>query len=323
MAKNELPQGLLQSIRSREGQGAGPLNVRIDLIEPDPNQPRKHIDPRQLDELATTIRKRGVLQPITIRRSSQPGRWVIETGERRWRAAQLAGQTTIPAFEAPARDRDARLSAQVIENQHRAALSNTDIARFIEAKVESGTDFSDIAQECNIGQQQVKHYRALLKLPDTLKPWADRLDARTVYELYLAWQKATGWGRGVIEARLAAIDQEATLSLTEARRVIKSIQIKSAPDEEGPPPAEKCDNDVPTVRASNDAHVIGVPDLDVIAYHKWRPKQEETPELPLIERLTRALECAAELLESADLERASELRRLAQEVRAHASHFAD
>src|SRR5262245_28658745 len=88
-----------QTTASAPTQGAasdGPRSVPIDLVQRNPGQPRKHFDEGELDELASSIRTHGVLQPILVR-PILGGRFEIVAGERRWRAAQRAGLHTIPA----------------------------------------------------------------------------------------------------------------------------------------------------------------------------------------------------------------------------------
>ena len=78
-------------------EGSSNLNeVEISAIEPNPNQPRREFDQEALQELATSIRELGIIQPITLRKM-ESGRYQIIAGERRWRASQLAGLTKIPA----------------------------------------------------------------------------------------------------------------------------------------------------------------------------------------------------------------------------------
>src|SRR5262245_48456903 len=76
--------------------GDGPRAIAIDLVQRNPQQPRKHFDEGELNELASSIRTHGVLQPILVRPISG-GKFEIVAGERRWRAAQRAGLHSIPA----------------------------------------------------------------------------------------------------------------------------------------------------------------------------------------------------------------------------------
>ena len=254
MAKNELPQGLLASIRSgaRGGEVGRPMEIPLDTIDPDPDQPRRAIDPVAISELAETMLIAGVIQPIMVRKSQTAGRWVIVVGERRWRAAKLAGLKTIPALESKDWEPADRAQRQVIENQHRVSLSNTDIARAVEGMTASKITAKQIAIVCNIHEQQVKIYRAISRLPESLAKWADRLDVRTVYELHLAWQKADGEGRGVIQRRLDAVEDHGTLTLTDARRVIKSLGSVPTVRKSGENPGTEADSETALAVPRND-----------------------------------------------------------------------
>ena len=78
--------------------GSSTINeIALNQIEPNPNQPRHEFDQEALDELATSIRELGIIQPITLRQVADD-RYQIIAGERRWRASQLAGLETIPAY---------------------------------------------------------------------------------------------------------------------------------------------------------------------------------------------------------------------------------
>ena len=96
---NALGRGLdaLISTESVSTQGSSTINeVPLQQIEANPNQPRREFDPVALEELASSIRQLGIVQPITLRQVDHD-RFQIIAGERRWRASQLAGLTTIPA----------------------------------------------------------------------------------------------------------------------------------------------------------------------------------------------------------------------------------
>ena len=125
--------GDLEQLFAGEGdveQAAGLqlLAVRVDAIDPDPDQPRSTFNDDSLHELAESIRQDGVIQPIEVTQSSA-GRYLIVHGERRWRAAQLAGLGTVPAV-VRRRDYDdvTRFVRQVVENIQREDLNDVDRA---------------------------------------------------------------------------------------------------------------------------------------------------------------------------------------------------
>ena len=143
MAKKRTQINLSQPIQPRGGEldrlfatsgdteqaaGLQLVAVRLDAIDPDPDQPRSTFNEDALRELADSIRQDGVIQPIEVTQSS-PGRYLIVHGERRWRAAQLAGLETIPAV-VRRRDYDevTRFVRQVVENIQREDLNDVDRA---------------------------------------------------------------------------------------------------------------------------------------------------------------------------------------------------
>lgn len=145
---------------------AEPLNIDLDLIDEDPNQPRKDSNPgfaeESLNELAETIRSRGVKSPISIRHNSNnPSRYIINHGARRYRASRIAGYTTIPAFI----DDNYDEIDQIIENLQRNELTASEIAEFIGREVARGKKMKDIAKKIGKSPTFVTHHYALLNLP--------------------------------------------------------------------------------------------------------------------------------------------------------------
>jgi ParB family chromosome partitioning protein len=103
------------------GHPLGVRNIPVDRIEPNPSQPRMVIDPAALRELAASVREHGVLQPVLVR-PLDDGRYQLVAGERRWRAARLAQQSTVPAMIEEIDD-DTALEISIIENLQREDLS--------------------------------------------------------------------------------------------------------------------------------------------------------------------------------------------------------
>ena len=96
-----------------------PLMLPVESIDEDPEQPRREFEDNRLEDLAETIRSRGVRQPISVRPNLQaPGRWMLNFGARRLRASKMAGMAEIPAFI----DTTADSYDQVIENEQREGL---------------------------------------------------------------------------------------------------------------------------------------------------------------------------------------------------------
>lgn len=104
-------------------ESPGVRALAIDLLEPSPYQPRRAVDPASLDELAASIRARGVLQPLLARpHPDMPARYQIVAGERRWRAAQRAGLHEVPVLVRPLSDVEA-MAAALVENLQRQDLN--------------------------------------------------------------------------------------------------------------------------------------------------------------------------------------------------------
>lgn len=100
--------------------------VAVNSIQPNPNQPRTEFDPVALEELATSIRELGIIQPITLRQI-EDGSYEIISGERRWRASQLAGLSAIPAYIRTANDEN-MMEMALVENIQRQDLNPIEIA---------------------------------------------------------------------------------------------------------------------------------------------------------------------------------------------------
>lgn len=123
--------------------GTGAMVLAINEIAPDPDQPRKSFDNAKLENLATSIAKLGVIQPITVRESGMPEpRYFIVAGERRWRASQIAKLTEIPVFlrNDLTDDGEVRTIAQLAENMNRTDLTDYDVAKAIRVLIDNSPD---------------------------------------------------------------------------------------------------------------------------------------------------------------------------------------
>ena len=159
-----------------------PLMLPLDVISCDPNQPRKHFDEPALTELAESIRAIGVVQPISVRPDpATSGRYIINYGERRYRASLVAGMSTIPVFVHKAPD-DYR---QVAENLHRADLSPMEMALFIKRRLDAGEKKNEIAAKLGYKNGYVTEHLALLEAPPCVeKAYANgATSAHTLYDL--------------------------------------------------------------------------------------------------------------------------------------------
>lgn len=153
------------------------FNIEIEKIDPNPSQPRKHFSEEALRDLAESIRRYGVMQPITVvRREHETAgggmatRYEIVAGERRWRASIIAGMATIPAIirEEEESEQD-RFELSVLENLQREDLNPVDKARSFQRLVdEFGMRHAEIADKLGKSREYVTNSMRLLDLPDNI-----------------------------------------------------------------------------------------------------------------------------------------------------------
>ncbi|HUC07720.1 MAG TPA: ParB/RepB/Spo0J family partition protein, partial [Solirubrobacterales bacterium] len=164
--KRGLGSGLSAILPEASPEQAGELReLPTELIKPNPNQPRTRIDPESLAGLASSIEANGVVQPLLVR-PLPDGSYELIAGERRWRAAQAAGLTKVPAV---VRDQELaeRLQVALIENMVREDLNPVDEARACAALVdELGLSKEELARRVGRSRPAVSNLIRLLDLPD-------------------------------------------------------------------------------------------------------------------------------------------------------------
>ena len=137
----------------------------LERIRPNPDQPRRYFDPEALNELADSIRERGLLQPVIVGRETDDG-YLLLAGERRYRASRLAGLTAIPAL---IRDDDPAAIA-LIENLQREDLTPLESALAIAALIdEKGLTHADVASLIHKSRPYVSNTLALTRLPKAIQ----------------------------------------------------------------------------------------------------------------------------------------------------------
>lgn len=177
-------------------------DVPVDLIKPNPGQPRKRFDPDTIERLASTMTEAGVVQPLLLR-PLPDGRYELIAGERRWRAAQQAGLDTVPAILRSDTD-EQRLQIALIENMARENLNPVEEARGCAALVEElGVSKEEVATRLGRSRSAVSNLIRILELPDK------------VLEMLERGELSEGHGR----ALLAVKGQEQRLKL--ARRAVE------------------------------------------------------------------------------------------------------
>jgi ParB family transcriptional regulator, chromosome partitioning protein len=160
----------LGAILSVSAEGTQPAEeqlreLAVELIAPNPNQPRRSFDQDSLEELAGSLGERGVLQPVLVR-PRPGGSYELVAGERRWRAAQIAGLKNIPAIVREREDAEA-LEAALVENMAREDLNPIEEARACAALVEElGLTREDVGRRVGRSRVAVSNLVRLLDLPD-------------------------------------------------------------------------------------------------------------------------------------------------------------
>jgi len=216
VAKRGMGRGIAAILPESEAGGLGELlELPVELIKPNPNQPRTRFEPEALAGLAASIETSGVVQPLLVR-PLHDGSYELIAGERRWRAAQQAGLDKVPAI---ARDSEQaeRLQVALIENMVRENLNPIDEARACAALVEElGLTKEELAQRLGRSRPAVSNLIRLLELPDEV---LELLETRSLSE---------GHGRALLAAdgndvrrRLARDAAKAGWSVRETENRVK------------------------------------------------------------------------------------------------------
>jgi ParB family chromosome partitioning protein len=169
--KTGLGRGLSALIPGSENPPSenGVLLVSVDLVSPNPRQPRNTLQPEELADLTESVREHGVLQPLIVTPGDRDGRYILIAGERRLQASRLAGLTSVPVIVRQASDQQ-RLELAIIENIQRSDLSALEEA---EAYRQLAEDFElsheAIASRVGKSRVAVTNTLRLLKLPDSVK----------------------------------------------------------------------------------------------------------------------------------------------------------
>jgi ParB family transcriptional regulator, chromosome partitioning protein len=220
--------GGLAQIAAEQGVGQ-PVQLPLDLVDEDPNQPRREFDEEALQELAQTIALRGVRQPVSVRPHPQvPGRWMLNFGARRYRASRLAGKAQIPAFV----DETADTYDQVIENEQREGLRPLDLALFVQQRLSLGETQADIARQLGKSRAYVTVATALIEAPDWLLAAYREGRCRGLRELYELRQLHTRLGDQVAQwasAQLEITRPELAAYKSAAMRAVESAEQGTAP----------------------------------------------------------------------------------------------
>ncbi len=175
----------------KQAAEGGTQQIDLSEIEPDPDQPRRVFDEDKLRSLSESIAVQGVLQPITVQPKNTDGKHLIIMGERRWRAAQLAGLTHIPAI---VREASSELRAiQLTENVQRADLTTMEIAQAVGQMRDGGKKRPEIAKALGWSESAVSRYAGIEKMPDELQALARaNTPVLALSDLGSLWKKDEG-----------------------------------------------------------------------------------------------------------------------------------
>lgn len=202
-------------------------SVRINDVEPNREQPRKQFSQEELEALSDSIVKYGVISPITVRRVGE--RFVIIAGERRWRAARMAGLSEIPVIIISADDKKAAEIA-LVENIQRSDLNPVEEAQAYAALIDQyGLTQEEVAEQIGKSRSSVTNSLRLLDLPDA------------VLSMLAAGKLSSGHAKVLLgikdgEKLKTAAEKvaELELSVRETEKLVKSLLAEPKPEKELP-----------------------------------------------------------------------------------------
>ncbi len=167
-----LGKGLAALIDSKEiDNSSSAYNAKFDInnIEPNPYQPRMHIDPEELIQIADSVREHGVIQPLIITKDKNSDKYFLIAGERRLRASQLAGLKSVPVVIKDSSPQE-MLELALIENIQRKDLNPLEEAYAFKQMIdEFGVSQDDIAQKVGLNRVTITNKIRLLTIPDEVK----------------------------------------------------------------------------------------------------------------------------------------------------------
>jgi ParB family transcriptional regulator, chromosome partitioning protein len=242
--ERDLSPAILSLISPEEGERpAGVRNVPLDRITPNPDQPRMHFDEAALAELAASITEHGVLQPILVRPTNELHHYQLVAGERRWRAARVAGLKEIPALIEQLDD-DTAMEIGIIENLQREDLSPLEEAMIYDRMThDHGYSVRKLAQKLGKDKGYIENRLRLAGAPTEIKQLVSlRKDTLShAYELLKVEDPKK-------RRRLAEQVASGELSLVKLRERIEGrprVERESPATAEEEPTREEADADMP------------------------------------------------------------------------------
>lgn len=237
MERKALGRGLAALIPQKEKPAAalppprgGVEMVPLEQIRPNPHQPRRRFDEAALDELAASIREKGILQPLLVRRAGE--QYQLIAGERRWQAAKRAGLSEVPVLVRQADDRE-ELELALVENMQRQDLNPVEEARGLRQLTdEFALTQEEVAQRVGKERSTVANALRLLRLPEAILAMVESGElsaghARTI--LGLEPEKQLELGRLVREKGLSVRDIERLAGQMKKGPKLATAKVKERP----------------------------------------------------------------------------------------------
>jgi ParB family transcriptional regulator, chromosome partitioning protein len=236
MTRKALGRGLNALLREVETTTAGLEQVPVDLIVPNPFQPRSAFPEDTLRELADSIRSSGVLQPVLVRRID--GKYQLVAGERRLRAARLAGLQAVPAVIRDLGDRET-LELAVTENVMREELNPIEVARAYNALQERfQLSHEEIAERIGVNRSTVSNTLRLLRLP------------RQLQDMVAKGEVSAGHARALLGLESADRQNELARLITKRGLSVRHVESIVAKAQSGPEAHKTARQTDPNTRAA-------------------------------------------------------------------------
>jgi ParB family chromosome partitioning protein len=221
-AKQALGRGLKALIPDTPRARAGLAEIKVDHLHPNPQQPRQIFDDDALSELTASIHRHGVLQPLLVSEDG-PDRYLLITGERRWRAARRAGLRTVPAVIRERLEDSDQLELALVENLQRQDLTPLEEARaFDHLRTSLGLSQAEISARVGMNRSTVANSLRLLKLP------------REIQELVELGTLSAGHGRTLLafesdEARVEWANRAVASGLSVRDLEKAAVEVRGGP----------------------------------------------------------------------------------------------
>ncbi|MFA7584596.1 MAG: ParB/RepB/Spo0J family partition protein [Novosphingobium sp.] len=256
-------------------------------VIPDPENPRKVFDEAKLKAMARSVKRRGLLQPITVRPVNADGKYIIRFGERRWRAHQIAELETVRAIISDTAEERDNLVDQVVENEQRVDLTTSEMIEAVQKLLAEGLTKAEIAEELACQPADVSQYVALSEIDEHLRALIDKWPRRALYDLHIASRRFPAEVKRFVAERG---DEAITTAMASAfvRDLKARAKVVPAPKPDTPQraaapaqPAGEASIAEPAEKAS-----ASVPDIVPSVPAKGKGKRTSVPPVPPVVTVT-------------------------------------